>query len=131
WPAAASTSHGKNESIYLAARKHEGRYEVVVFDATGRNRYVVPLPDRGHSFAIDAKRGRAVAFGRQPGFFATAFNLNGTAKPVSLSLASNRHFFGHGVFSSDGGLLFATENDYKAGRGVLGVYDASSIASYK
>ncbi len=34
-----------------------------------------------------------------------------------------RHFFGHGVFTADGGRLYATENDYAAGRGVIGIYD--------
>lgn len=110
---------------YLAARRQDGRYEAVVLDGdTGRERLVLPLPDRGHSFAIDAARGRAVVFGRQPGFFALAFDLEGRGKPAALPLAAGRHFFGHGAYTPDGALLFATENDYETGRGVLGVYDA-------
>ena len=35
------------------------------------------------------------------------------------------HFYGHGVFSADGRTLFATENDYESGQGVVGIYDAS------
>jgi hypothetical protein len=35
-----------------------------------------------------------------------------------------RHFYGHGVFSSDGTRLFTTKNDYEAGRGVVGVWGA-------
>ncbi|NYT69022.1 DUF1513 domain-containing protein [Pusillimonas noertemannii] len=117
--------------LYLAARKREGRYEAAVFDASGADHQVVPLPDRGHSFAIDARRGRAVAFGRQPGFFAIAFDLHGRDEPRALELADERHFFGHGVYTPDGKLLFATENDYEAGRGVLGIYDASDAGGYK
>ena len=117
--------------LYLAARKRNGRYEAAVFDVAGNDRHVVALPDRGHSFAIDARRGRAVAFGRQPGFFAVAFDLQGRSPPRELDLAEGRHFFGHGVYTSDGSLMFATENDYEAGRGVLGVYDASDAGGYK
>lgn len=117
--------------LYLAARRQEGRYEAAVFDAQGNDHYVLPLPDRGHSFAIDVARGRAVAFGRQPGFYAIAFDLKGKSKPQPIQVAQGRHFFGHGVYTPDGGRLFATENDFAAGRGVLGVYDASGAGGYR
>lgn len=109
---------------YLAARRHGARHEAVLLDARGHDVAAIALPDRGHSFAIDPARSRAVAFGRQPGFFAHAFSLHDCATLGTLALPENRHFFGHGVFSDDGALLFATENDFDAGRGVLGVYDA-------
>src|SRR5690606_32651016 len=66
----------ENQPLYLAARKAHGRYEAVVLDVHGRDRLVVPMPARGHSFALDPVRGRAVAFGRQPGFFAVAFQVD-------------------------------------------------------
>lgn len=117
--------------VYLAARKHGNRYEAAIFNEQGRDLHVVPLPARGHSFAIDAPRGRAVVFGRQPGFFAVAFDVAGKQAPVAIAAAPGRHFFGHGVFTPDGKILVATENDYEAGRGVLGVYDASQGGSFR
>jgi len=112
------------EPRFLAARRRNDRYEAVIVDAHGQDLRTVALPDRGHSFAIDAARGRAVAFGRQPGFFALAFGLEtGAAEP--LPLPEGRHFFGHGTFSADGALLYATENAYEEGHAVVGVYDAS------
>jgi hypothetical protein len=116
---------------YLAARRHDDSFEAVLLDARGHLARTVPLPARGHSFAIDAARGRAVAFGRQAGFYATAFALHGKTPARTLPLPADRHFFGHGVFSDDGRLLFATENDFEAGRGVLGVYDASPGGAYR
>ena len=89
------------------------------------------MPARGHSFAIDAAGGRAVVFGRQPGFFALGFGLDGAAGPVELDLPQDRHFFGHGAFFDDGRLLAATENDFDGGRGVLGIYDASAGGAYR
>ncbi|HWK70674.1 MAG TPA: DUF1513 domain-containing protein [Burkholderiaceae bacterium] len=117
--------------LYVAARKNAGRYEAALFDAQGHDQRVLALPGRGHSFAIDAARGRVVAFGRQPGFFAMAFDAAGKHAPQTLDAASGRHFFGHGVFSPDGRLMVATENDYDAGRGVLGLYDASEGGGYR
>ena len=42
---------------------------------------------------------------------------------------SDRHFFGHGVFSADGRLLYTTEFDYPNAQGIIGVRDATG--SYK
>ena len=115
---------------YLSARKRGGRDETALLDESGRDLRVVPMPARGHSFAIDAAGGRAVVFGRQPGFFALGFGL-GAAGPVELDLPQDRHFFGHGAFFDDGRLLAATENDFDGGRGVLGIYDASAGGAYR
>lgn len=110
---------------YVAARRRDGAFEAAVIDAHGIDLRHVALPDRGHSFAIDRARNRAVAFGRQPGFYALAFDLDGGAA-TPLPLAEGRHHFGHGTFDADGTLLFAAEQEYESGRGVLGVYDASA-----
>lgn len=107
---------------WLAARRRGGRYEAAVIDARGHDLRVIALPDRGHSFAIDAANGQAVVFGRQPGFFALVFAIDGEAPTQALPLPPARHFFGHGCFAADGRQVFATENDYEAGRGVIGVY---------
>jgi hypothetical protein len=43
-----------------------------------------------------------------------------------VEAAAGRHFCGHGVFSRDGRLFYTTENDFEAGRGVIGVRDATA-----
>jgi hypothetical protein len=125
WAAAS----GADSAFYLAARKSPEGYQATVIDGQGHLQLAVPMPARGHSFAIDAARGRAVVFGRQPGFFAVVFDTGGKAPPRTIVPPEGRHFFGHGVFSPDGKRLFATENDYDAGRGVLGIYDASEAGA--
>lgn len=125
--AEANTPH----PLYLAARKSAGRFEAAVFDAKGNDQRVVPMPDRGHSFALDPVHGRATVFGRQPGFFAVSFDLAGKHPALPLQAAPGRHFFGHGVYSPDGNIMVATENDYEAGRGVIGVYDSSRQGEYR
>lgn len=116
---------------FLSARRHGGRHEAVLIDARARDLAVLALPDRGHSFAIDATGARAVVFGRQPGFFALAMDLAEGRGLGQLPLPADRHFFGHGTFSQDGTRLYATENDYQAGRGVIGIYDARADAGWR
>lgn len=132
WPGLALASAGDGaQARYLAARQRAGRDEAVVLDGAGQDRRVVPMPARGHSFAIDAASERAVVFGRQPGFFALAFDLRGERAPLELPLPDDRHFFGHGAYFDGARLLAATENDFDGGRGVLGIYDATPGGAYR
>jgi hypothetical protein len=64
-----------------------------------------------------------VVFARRPGTFAVVFDPAGREAPITLASVEGRHFFGHGTFSADGKLLYATENDFAKGRGVIGIYD--------
>ena len=66
---------------------------------------------------------RSVVFARQPGTFAVVFDHTGRDEPLTIASFSGRHFFGHGVFSTDGALLYATENDFDKARGVIGLFD--------
>jgi hypothetical protein len=111
-----------DDALFLGARMNGGGYEVAIIDAAGQDRLVLPVEERGHSFAIDAPRRRAVAFARSPGRYAVAFDIDGKSKPVPIVAAEGRHFFGHGIFSPDGRLMFASESTYEAGHGVTGVY---------
>ncbi len=116
----------EQEALFLGARLNAGGFEAAVIDATGRDRLVLPLEARGHSFAIDAPRRRAVAFARSPGRFAIAFSIDGKGEPLAFAPPSDRHFYGHGVFTPDGKLLLATENDFEGERGITGLYDATA-----
>lgn len=130
-PVHAEVARAAAGAQFLAARRNGKRHEAVLLDATGHELAVHALPDRGHSFAIDTTLGRAVAFGRQPGFYALALNLRDGSSLGTLPLPQGRHYFGHGAFSADGTRLFATENDFDAGRGVIGVYDARPGAGWQ
>ena len=67
-----------------------------------------------------------VAFARRPGRFAVAFSHHGTRAPLLFHPPEDRHFFGHGAFSPDGRLLYTSENDFEAGQGVIGIYEADA-----
>src|SRR5207237_5891958 len=69
--------------------------------------------------------GRAVVVARRPGTFAVVCDPKGQTAPVTIASVEGRHFFGHGVFAPDGKLLYATENDFERGQGVIGIYDVA------
>lgn len=85
--------------------------------------FQIPLPERGHAAAAHPSKPEAVAFARRPGTFALVIDCIGHQVKAELSCPRGRHFYGHGVFSSDGSWLFTTENDFEAGQGIVGVWD--------
>lgn len=111
--------------LYLNAYGDRGAFGLAGFDADGQIRYRLPLPGRGHSFALREDGRFAVAFSRRPGDYALVFNpVAGTALHL-IPAAEDRNFCGHGAFTSDGRLMFATEAIGSTGDGVLGIYDAA------
>lgn len=93
--------------------------------AEGRLAFQVPLPGRGHSLAVAPSGALAVQFARHPGRFAVVFDTADGRLRRTIPSAAGRCFCGHGTFAADGRLLYASENAYREGRGVIGVYDSA------
>jgi hypothetical protein len=106
--------------------KGEGPAGVAVLSEDRKLLYTTPLPDRGHDVSYDPVSLRSVVFARRPGTFAVVFDHTGATEPVTITSLAGRHFFGHGAFSPDGKLLYATENDFENTAGVIGIYDATN-----
>ena len=118
---------GSTDTVYASAcRLADGRHAVAFLDAAGNVFRRIPVASRAHDIACSPPGGLAVLFARQPGEFALAFAPDGRREPVLFAPPENRCFFGHGAFSPDGRLLYATENDIDGGKGLLGVYDATA-----
>ncbi|WP_208976940.1 DUF1513 domain-containing protein [Stappia sp. ES.058] len=114
------------EPLFASARREaDGSYSVAVVGIDGLDRMVIPLPGRGHDVTVCRTTGRCLSFARRPGTFAVLFDPLGKTPPSAFAAVPGRHFYGHGAFSPDGRLAYATENDYAAMRGVIGVYDVS------
>lgn len=112
--------------LYAAARKDaQGTYSAAIFNHLGVDLNSVALPGRGHDICVSPVSRTCVAFARRPGNFAVAFTPDRSTPPIFFTTPPDRHFHGHGVFSSDGRLLYTTENDFDGERGMIGVYDAS------
>lgn len=114
---------GEGTEYASACRFPDGRFGVAVLDATGAIVRSVVIPARGHCAAVDPTGRRLALFARRPGTFAIVLDRAGAAPDRVLEAAEGRHFEGHGQFSRDGRLLYAAENAYEEGVGVIGVYD--------
>ena len=125
-PAAFADTLAADAVFATAYQRRDGAYGAAILSEAGKILHTVDLPDRGHDITFDPVSGRSVVFARQPGTFFVAFDHAGRTPPVTVQSVAGRHFFGHGVFSPDGALLYATENDFDNAAGMVGVYDAKS-----
>jgi uncharacterized protein len=111
---------------YLAAAGlSDGSFVLCGIDADLEVLFQLPLPGRGHAAAAHPSKPQAVAFARRPGNFALVIDCITGRVTATLHAPQGRHFYGHGVFSADGSLLYTTENDYANGIGRIGVWDAA------
>ncbi|WP_275787905.1 DUF1513 domain-containing protein [Pararhizobium gei] len=131
WAAAlaprAAFALSRTDAVYASAfMAPDGSYGVATVSEEGEIIERVPLPARAHGMTCCVVSNRAVAFARRPGTYAMIFAPDGGAPPVVITSVEGRHFYGHGCFSADGRLLYATENDFAEKRGMIGVYDGTN-----
>ena len=109
----------------LGARVASGRrFFATAFDAEGEAAFDLPLPARGHGFAQRPGHAEAVACARRPGTWLAVIDTASGRIRHQVPNTGERRFNGHGAFSADASLFFATETDHEAGQGVVGVYAA-------
>ncbi len=114
------------EPLYISCRMDATEAaSVAVLKANGELLLETALPARGHDIAQRPHTHEFVVFARRPGTWAVAVDTNPAKQPQIITARADRHFFGHGLFSDDGRLLYASENDIKTGDGIIGVYDAT------
>lgn len=124
-PRTAFSAAGR-PAFVAARREADGTHAAAVVSEDGELLFIERLDGRGHDAAISPDGRTAVVFARRPGRFALVLDLAAGRRATAFAPPENRHFYGHGVFSADGRLLHATENDYDGERGVLGVYDVAA-----
>ncbi|MCX5495253.1 DUF1513 domain-containing protein [Kaistia dalseonensis] len=118
----------EQRAVFVSSARIGPRQHILLMvDENGAEIGRTRLSGRGHDIAIDPERSRVVVFARRPGYFALVVDVPSCEPVATITPPAGHHFFGHGVFSTDGRLLYATENafDGETSRGVIGVYDAS------
>ncbi|WP_027682071.1 DUF1513 domain-containing protein [Rhizobium leguminosarum] len=114
------------DAVYASGiRAADGSFAVATVTERGEIVDQVALPARAHGMAFSASTGKTVAFARRPGTYAMIFDPWNKSEPVVINSREDRHFYGHGAFSPDGRLLYASENDFDGNRGMIGLYDAT------
>ena len=124
-PSHCFSKHKKIESkIYLSAfADSSGVYYLGDLLDSGRERFRIKLPCRGHGVAQRPNSNEIASFARRPGRYITVVNVLDGNIIAQIKSLEGRHFYGHGVYSLDGRWLYATENEYDSTRGVIGIYD--------
>ena len=125
-PSLAVPLTGREEPAFVTARRTAaGGFDMAILGPSGKVLYSHRIDARGHSAAVRREPRTAVVFARRPGRFALAVDVETLTVEALFAPPADRLFEGHGFFSADGKVLFATENDFDAERGVLGMYDAT------
>ena len=118
---------GSVEAVFAAnIVERNGGFAAVAYSAQMGLLRKQSLPGRGHDLTYNQATGLLIAFARRPGNFAVAFDYRGNRAPITFTTPADRHFYGHGVFSIDGRLLYATENDFENAAGIIGIYDVQA-----
>ena len=128
-PSLSAAEARSDVTFVSAAKRGKSTFSVLLMSKDGGIVREIPLSARGHDVALHGPSGNAVVFARRPGTFAVAFNTLRASEPQIFTAEQTRHFYGHGAFSTDGRLLYASENDIPGARGVIGIYDVA--AGYK
>lgn len=129
-PGGAARSDEADPVYVSACQDAAGDASVAAFRADGHLLFASRLPTRGHDVAPRPGSAEIVVFARRPGNWAAIVDRRDGRVLRLVTSPPERHFFGHGTFSADGSLLYATENAVRAagslgaGDGVLGLYDA-------
>lgn len=117
---------GSDAAVYLGCRfQPDGSAFVSAFSLEGKELFATALPTRGHDSVCHPTASEAVVFARRPGNWFVVIDLATGLVRRMVTAAQDRHYFGHGVFSPDGRILLATENDTATGQGIIGLYDAT------
>ena len=121
----AAMALSRADAVFASGfRAPDGSYGAALISERGEILSRIALPDRAHGLTHSMPTGKTVAFARRPGTFALAFDSDGKSAPIVINAIDGRHFFGHGHFSPDGRILYASENDFENNRGMIGLYDA-------
>ena len=122
----AATARGSAGPLYVGCRADDAEgYFTTGFGGNGHVAFDIAVA-RAEVTAQHSPRlpAQCVVLARPTGTFAVVIDIDRGEALRRIDAAAGRHFYGHGAFSPDGRYLFTTENDFKTGRGMIGIRDA-------
>ena len=100
-----------------------------VFDVASSSVRTIPTPMLGHSVVCHPSRPDVVAvLGQRPVKSSCLLSLSTGEILQTFGATKERHFYGHGTYSTDGRVLYATENEDETGLGYVVARDATTLA---
>jgi len=113
---------------YIAAGKTQYALSLINLDVESPQAERLPLAFLGHGLAFDPRDPCRVAVFEKKGPGACLVDLRQRKLIQAIPTKSTRHFYGHGAFSADGALLYATESLLdRARHGVLVIRDGQTL----
>lgn len=112
-PLLLSAVDDANGGHFIAGIEHDGRIA-----------FRLPVPERGHGGCRRPLADEVVMFSRRPGRYYQVIDFRQGTLVRQIEAQKDHHFYGHGVFSPDGQLLYVTANHFPSGGGRIHVYDA-------
>ena len=116
----------RDKSLYFSSGADlKNKYFFSALNYTGKEKFRVHLPTRGHGSARRPNTNEVAVFSRSPGRYILVIDISNGEKLTQIKSIEGRHFYGHGVFSPNGQILYVTENEYDSGNGLIGMYDTN------
>ncbi len=119
---ASSATHGLQlaSSVKTDAAGHQMLYLTNGTDYS-KDAKLLPSGWRGHQVAASPDGRYLVSVARRPGTQLLVQDRQ-LGKHNLIDATTDRHFYGHGLFSADSQYLYCSENDYENAQGMIGVY---------
>lgn len=112
-------------AVLSAVSDARGRHFIAGLGSSGGVLFRIPVQERCHGGCARPGAGQVVMFARRSGRHFHVVDPDLGEIVQSVAAGPEVHFYGHGVFSPDGNLLYVTANHFPSGRGLVQVYDAS------
>ena len=129
---ACATRPGARKGIIVGAGRFlttdtgKMTYVLCVFDLDGTRSRAIDMAFFGHGLAFHPReRQRAVVFEKK-GAGCCEVDLRSGRVTRAITTPAQRAFYGHGAFSRDGAVLFATENHLETKNGLIVIRDATT-----
>lgn len=110
-----------------AATTSSGEHTVAGLNGYGELQFATKTGFRGHEVVVSSDRVTAIVVARRPRTSLARIRIDDGAIIDRREAEAGRHFYGHGIYTSDGTHFLTTENDYQRQRGVVVVRDTNTL----
>lgn len=122
--ALATESRGKGAKLVSAVSDDAGQHYVAGVDRNQQLIFKVAVDDRCHGGCARPGHQDVVSFARRPGRHFYVMDTAAGHVKHRIEADPKHHFYGHGIFSNDGRLLYLTANHYPDAQGLVQIFDA-------